>query len=81
MTIVKFTTGEEKQFDADAAVLSGSLFVLHKWNPKRRKLESGSCVPADQVAWALLPNGNIVVGARVGSPAPAPTTDATYIAV
>lgn len=62
MTLVRFATGEEKQFDADAAVLSGPLFVLHKWNPKRRKLESGSCFPADQVAWARLRNGNIVLG-------------------
>jgi hypothetical protein len=62
MTLVKFASGEEKQFDADAAVVSGLLFVLHKWNPKRRKLESGSCFPADQVAWARLPTGNIVLG-------------------
>jgi hypothetical protein len=61
-TVVKFVTGEEKEFDADAAVLSGPLFVLHKWNPKRRKLESGACFPAEKVAWARLPNGNIVVG-------------------
>jgi len=56
---VKFTSGEEKQLDAD----SGPLFVLHKWNPKRRKLESGACFPAEQVACARLPNGNIIVGA------------------
>jgi hypothetical protein len=62
MTTVKFATGEEKEFDADAAVLSGALLALHKWNPKRRKLESRSCFPADEVAWARLPNGNIVLG-------------------
>jgi len=62
MTVVKFATGEEKEFDADAAVLSGPLFVLHKWNPKRRKLESGACFPAEQVAWARLPNGKVVLG-------------------
>jgi hypothetical protein len=62
MTTVKFASGEERQFDADAAGLSGPVFVLYKWNRKRRKLESGSCFPADQVAWARLPSGNIVLG-------------------
>jgi hypothetical protein len=62
MTTVKFTTGEEKEFDADAAVLSGPLFVLHKWNARRRKPESGACFPADQVVWARLPDGSIVLG-------------------
>jgi hypothetical protein len=62
MLLVKFATGEEKEFDADTAVVSGPLFVLHKWNAKRRKLESGACFPAEQVSWARLPNGNVVLG-------------------
>jgi hypothetical protein len=63
MTLVKFATGEEKEFDADSAFLDGRQFVLKKWNPKRRKLESGACFPAEQVAYALLSDGRIVVGA------------------
>ena len=60
--IVKFTSGEEKEYDAAAAAVSGPLFALYKWNPKRRKLESADCFPANQVVWARLPNGNMVVG-------------------
>jgi hypothetical protein len=61
---VKFVRGEERQYHADAAFLEDHerLFVLYKWNKPRRKLESADVFPADQVAWARLPNGNIVLG-------------------
>ena len=63
-TTVRFTSGEERQYDADEAVVQDydRLFVLHKWNRRKRKLESGRTFPADQVVWACLPDGRIVVG-------------------
>jgi len=63
--IVKFTNGEEKDCDADSAALSGPVFVLYKYNRTRRRLESAETLPAEQVAWARLPNGDIVVGRGV----------------
>ncbi len=63
-TTVKFVTGEERQYEADAAFLEDHerLFVLHRWNKKKRKLESADVFRADEVAWALLPDGRIILG-------------------
>jgi hypothetical protein len=64
-TIVKFNSGEEKEYDADSAVLSGPLLVLHKRTRPRGKLESSDTFPADQVAWVRLPDGDIGFGRGV----------------
>jgi len=64
-TIVKFNNGEEKEYDADSAVLSGPLLVFHKRTRLHRKLESFDTFAADQVAWVRLPNGDIVSGRGV----------------
>ena len=61
-TIVRFVTGEEKGFNATAAGMECNLFVLYKWNRKRRTLESGPTFQSDKVAWARLPNGELVLG-------------------
>jgi hypothetical protein len=61
-TVVTFIDGTNKHYDADSAALVGPLFVLYRYNRKRRKLESGEAFPAEQVRQAQLPNGNIVVG-------------------
>jgi hypothetical protein len=60
---VKFTTGQEEHFDAEAAASSGPVFILYKRNG--RKLEPANTFPVDQVAWARLNNGNIVLGSGI----------------
>ena len=61
---VKFANGQEKQFDGEAATLTGPLFVLYK--RRGRKLESADTFPADQIAWARLEkSGTIVVGGGI----------------
>jgi hypothetical protein len=60
MITVKFVTGEQKRFNADAASLSGPVFVLQRRRGKR--LETAKAFSADQVVWARLPNGEIVAG-------------------
>ncbi len=69
-TVVKFTSGEEKEYAADAAGLSESLFVLYIYNRKRRKLESADIFPAERVAWAKFPDGRIVIGRGTVESAP-----------
>ena len=61
---VRFASGEKRQYHADAASLEDHerVFVLHKWNARKRKLESTETFLADEIAWARLPNGNIVLG-------------------
>jgi hypothetical protein len=59
---VKFASGEERVCEGDAAILSDSVFVIRKYDRQRRKHESVATFPADQVAWARLANGNIVLG-------------------
>jgi hypothetical protein len=61
-TVVKFASGEEKEYVADAAGISGPLFVLYVYNRKRRKLESADTFPAERVAWARFPDERIVIG-------------------
>ena len=61
-TVVKFSSGEEKEYAADAAALSGPLFVLYRYSRKRRKLESVATFRAQQVAWAKFTDGRIVIG-------------------
>ncbi|MDP2997764.1 MAG: hypothetical protein Q8N47_09765 [Bryobacterales bacterium] len=60
--IVKFVSGEEREYDGDAAALCSPVFVLYKYNRKRRKLESGQTFLADEVVLARLANGSIVLG-------------------
>jgi hypothetical protein len=60
MITVKFVSGDEKQFRGDAASLSGPVFVLHRRRGK--KLETADTFSADQVVWARLPNGEIILG-------------------
>ena len=62
MVIVTFISGHEREYDADSANVVEHLFVLYKYNPSRRKLESKETFPAEQVERARLPNGDIVVG-------------------
>ena len=59
---MKFADGTERRYDADTASLDGHLFVLGKWNPKTRKVESGKVFDADQVVMAVLDNGEIRLG-------------------
>ena len=61
---VKFVSGKEQRFDATSAVLTNydRLFVLYKWNPKKRKSESAETFDAAQVVMAILDNGDIVLG-------------------
>jgi hypothetical protein len=60
MITVKFVNGDEKQFRGDAASLSGPVFVLHRRRGK--KLETADAFSADQVVWARLPNGELILG-------------------
>ena len=57
---VKFVSGEEKKFKCDAAALSGPVFVLQRRRGK--KLQTAKAFSADQVVWARLPNGLLVLG-------------------
>ena len=60
--VVKFTSGVEKEYAGNEASVSGPLFVLYIYNRRRRKLESSTTFPAEQVAWAKLADSRIVVG-------------------
>jgi hypothetical protein len=62
MVIVMFTSGEQKSYKADSAVLRGNFFVLYAYNPKSRKSESCETIPAGNVAWAKSSDGKITVG-------------------
>ena len=65
MVTVKFSSGEEKEYDADSANVVEHLFVLYKYHPIRRKSESRDTFPAAGIAWARLPDGSLVVGRGV----------------
>ena len=60
MITVKFTNGEEKRFDRDGASLSGPVFLLYRLRGK--KLKTSDVFSADQVVWARLPDGKLVLG-------------------
>ena len=60
MITVKFATGEEKQFNRDGAALSGPVFVLYR--RRRGKLEVSDAFSADQIEWARLSSGVMVMG-------------------
>lgn len=60
MITVKFVNGDEKKFNRDAASLSGPVFVLYRRRGK--KLETANAFSADQVVWARLPNGELILG-------------------
>ena len=64
---VLFANGVEKKFDADAANCDGRVFVLSKFNPKRRKLESSDTFLASEVAWAKTPTTLILGTGKVRS--------------
>jgi hypothetical protein len=50
---VKLTNGEERMYrNGDSAALQEPLFIVFRWNPKRRKLESVAVFQAAEVAWA-----------------------------
>jgi hypothetical protein len=62
--ILKFVSGEERRYEADTATLDDydRLFVLKKWNSKKRRLESDKVFDAGEIVMALLDNGDIVLG-------------------
>jgi len=60
MITVKFVNGEEKQFNRESASLVGPVFVLYR--RRGRKLETADTFSADQVIWARLPSGEIILG-------------------
>ncbi|MSO20731.1 MAG: hypothetical protein EXQ56_09775 [Acidobacteria bacterium] len=66
MITVRFANGEEKQFQRDAAALSGPVFVLYR--RRRGKLEVSDAFSADQIEWARLPNGDMVMGKALAKP-------------
>ena len=61
MVTVLFTDGTEKEYDADGAHKSGPLFVLTKYNRKRRKSDICQTFPVGNVVWAQYP-GSIILG-------------------
>jgi hypothetical protein len=62
MAIIKLSNGEEKASQADTADSRGPMFVLFKWNKKRRKIETVDTIPAVEVICAHFPDGSIVFG-------------------
>jgi len=60
MITVKFANGDEKRFDRDGAALSGPVFLLYRRRGKR--LETSNAFSADQIVWARLPDGKLVLG-------------------
>jgi hypothetical protein len=52
MLTVEFSDGKEKQHGADGAGPDGPLFVLRKYNPKRRKSEACQTFAVDTVVSA-----------------------------
>jgi len=58
--VVKFVSGEERQYDGETAALQGPVLVLYK--RKRRKLESSDAFPAETVVWAQTPDGRTILG-------------------
>jgi hypothetical protein len=70
MVTVLFTNGEEKEYDADGASKDGPLFVLRKWNPRRRKSEIRERFPVENVVWARTPDSIVLGGGRAASTVP-----------
>jgi hypothetical protein len=70
MVTVLFTDGKEKQYDAEAASKDGPLFVLRKYNRKRRKSDICETFPVGQVVWAQFPGSIILGGGRIESSEP-----------
>ena len=62
MVTVLFTNGKEKQYDADGAFKDGPLFVLSKWNRKRRKSEICQTFPVGDTVWARVGDESIILG-------------------
>jgi len=60
MITVKFASGEERRFNRESAGLLGPVFVLYRRRGK--KLETSDTFSADQILWARLPGGEIVLG-------------------
>jgi len=65
MVTVVFTDGKERQYDADGAGPKGPLFILWKYNPKKRKSEICQQFPLDTVVRAHTGNSIIVGGGRM----------------
>ena len=61
MVTVLFTDGREKQYDADSAGPVGPLFVLRKYDRKRRKSDVCQTFGVEGVVWAKFEN-SIVLG-------------------
>jgi hypothetical protein len=62
MMTVMFSSGEQRNYNADSAVLQGDFVVLYVYNRKRRRSESRDTFPAGNVAWARSQNGTITLG-------------------
>jgi hypothetical protein len=65
MVTVVFTDKKERQFDADGGGPSGPLFVLWKYNPKRRKREICQQFPLETVVRVHTAETIIVGGGRM----------------
>ena len=70
MVTVKFADRTEKEYDADGAHKSGPLFVLTKYNRKRRKSEICETFPVGNVVWAQFPVSVILGEGRFASTEP-----------
>jgi len=62
--MVKFIDGTERRFDADSACLEDHdrLFVLAKYNSKKRGEERSDTFPSEQLVRAKFEDGRIVFG-------------------
>lgn len=70
---VLFANSAKRQYDADSALNADPLFVLRKYDRKRRKSEICQTFPVEDVVWAqssgsiILGGGRLEIGASKGS--------------